>query len=314
MRDVKIDNIKGMLILLVVLGHMLETELGYGMNKSLYVVLYSFHMPLFVYTTGYFAKFNPGRLVKNLLYPYVVFQTLYLLFEKFVLGNQVNFQYTSPYWILWYLFAVIIWTMLLPLFTVTHRYRVVLLLLSCFAALFAGYMDSIGRFLSLSRIFVFFPFFLWGRYSREWKRSDKRKLLMPTVVLAGISIGYCIINSSAIKIGWLYEANSYVRGNYQFSFRLIHMAMAAVFIGLAVLLVSDRQIPFFSKLGQNTMPIFLMHGFLIKLIGKYEFISLFPYKTAAAVILTIVMVLLLQSKPVLLLVSPFLRWNGWRGK
>lgn len=91
MRDIKIDNIKGMLILLVVLGHMLETELGYGMNKSLYVVLYSFHMPLFVYTTGYFAKFNPGRLVKNLLYPYVVFQTLYLLFEKFVLGNQVNF-------------------------------------------------------------------------------------------------------------------------------------------------------------------------------------------------------------------------------
>lgn len=314
MRNIKIDNIKGMLILLVVLGHMLETELGYGMNKSLYVVLYSFHMPLFVYTTGYFAKFNPGRLVKDLLFPYVVFQTLYLLFEKFVLGNQVDLQYTTPYWILWYLFAVIIWTMLLPLFTVTHRYRGCLLMLSCFAALFAGYVDSIGRFLSLSRIFVFFPFFLWGRYSREWKKSDKRKFLMPTVILSGISIGYCIINSSTIKLGWLYEANSYVRGNYQFSFRLIHMAMAAVFIWLTLLLVSDRQIPFLSKIGQNTMPIFLMHGFLIKLIGKYELISLFPYKTAAAVILAVLTVFLLQSKPVLLLVSPFLRWNGRKSK
>ena len=61
-RDYLYDNIKGILIILVVLCHFL----GYAMIKSDTVVrsfiifIYYFHMPLFIFISGYFSK-DPAR-------------------------------------------------------------------------------------------------------------------------------------------------------------------------------------------------------------------------------------------------------------
>ena len=54
-REYKFDNLKILLILLVVLGHIIEPF--YKLN-TLYLIIYAFHMPVFVYISGYFAKGN----------------------------------------------------------------------------------------------------------------------------------------------------------------------------------------------------------------------------------------------------------------
>lgn len=48
-REYEFDNAKGFLIFCVVLGHMLEGNLT-GVSKTLYILIYSFHMPFFVFT------------------------------------------------------------------------------------------------------------------------------------------------------------------------------------------------------------------------------------------------------------------------
>lgn len=56
-RGLAIDNLKGFLIFLVVLGHLLE--LGFVNSDAGNVldrVIYSSHMPAFVFTMGMFAK------------------------------------------------------------------------------------------------------------------------------------------------------------------------------------------------------------------------------------------------------------------
>lgn len=56
-RDLAIDNLKGFLIFLVVLGHLLE--LGFVNSDAGNVldrVIYSSNMPAFVFTMGMFAK------------------------------------------------------------------------------------------------------------------------------------------------------------------------------------------------------------------------------------------------------------------
>lgn len=49
------DNIKCLLIFLVVFGHMLEPQTGGGVN-FIYLNIYSFHMPAFIFVSGWFSR------------------------------------------------------------------------------------------------------------------------------------------------------------------------------------------------------------------------------------------------------------------
>lgn len=56
-RDKSFDVIKGILIYLVVLGHSIHLEFNdSSWNNSLFAFIYSFHMPLFIFISGYFLK------------------------------------------------------------------------------------------------------------------------------------------------------------------------------------------------------------------------------------------------------------------
>ena len=70
------DNVKGILVILVVLGHLLELMAG-RIPGALYLwsMIYSFHMPAFLIISGYFAK----RSQKNKLDNAKKYFCLYLL-------------------------------------------------------------------------------------------------------------------------------------------------------------------------------------------------------------------------------------------
>ena len=115
-RILKFDNTKAFLMLIVVFGHGLTPFLGsQGVNWAT-LWLYSFHMPLFMFVTGYFAGFNRKNIIFRFGYTYFLFQTLYILFDIFILQKTTDFQYTKPKWILWYLFAMIVYFILFPMF------------------------------------------------------------------------------------------------------------------------------------------------------------------------------------------------------
>ena len=186
-RVYKYDTLRFLLICAVLLGHCIEqfpdSWVIYG-----YRLIYSFHMPAFLYLTGKFARFDWRRWLKHLVLPYAVFQTAYLIFAAKVLNAApVSLQYTTPYWILWYLPVLAGYFLLLPILprrgTAGARIAVGV---SVLLALLAGFFDRIGYYLSLSRFFAFLPFFLWGHYSRvpsEAPGSLREKL---SAVLAGV--------------------------------------------------------------------------------------------------------------------------------
>lgn len=58
-RNSRLDGIKLLLIVLVVIGHCIEpSRYNNTISGSLYSVIYLFHMPLFVFLSSYFAKVN----------------------------------------------------------------------------------------------------------------------------------------------------------------------------------------------------------------------------------------------------------------
>lgn len=105
-RDPFFDILKGILILLVVIGHTFEKYIAEGMIPySIYGTLYTFHMPLFIFISGYFTK-NADKAranaVKSLLIPYLIFNSLYYLTQN-ILQHRLLFTIISPGWTLWYL-------------------------------------------------------------------------------------------------------------------------------------------------------------------------------------------------------------------
>ena len=75
-REKSIDILKGIGIILVIVGHIQEY-----IPKNFLIYLYSFHMPLFFYISGYLYKERYENLntkdyikkrAKQLVYPYIV--------------------------------------------------------------------------------------------------------------------------------------------------------------------------------------------------------------------------------------------------
>ena len=174
-RDFRIDSIKGLLIILVILGHFITgLDNSNVINHGVMGCIYVFHMPLFILISGYFTK-HPSQLTPHDMWQGVgkIFLTLVI----FHLLNCVRFYLTFgsftaplckfPYSVLWYLLCLIYWRILLyytprSLLNKPALYLGLALLLSLASGFF-----RLGMFLSFQRAMSFYFFFLLGFYYRQ---------------------------------------------------------------------------------------------------------------------------------------------------
>ena len=83
-RNAYLDNIKGYLIFLVVIGHIIEPMLiTFDIAKKMYMLIYIFHMPMFTVISGYLSSRDskPGDIKKHIyriLLPFIILQIILL--------------------------------------------------------------------------------------------------------------------------------------------------------------------------------------------------------------------------------------------
>ena len=98
-RDYYFDNGKFLLIFFVVFGHFIRSLIDESIFiRALYNTIYTFHMPAFILISGYFAspelnKKKLVKLIKRLLIPYFIFQTIYIFFYYFLINDALDFDY-----------------------------------------------------------------------------------------------------------------------------------------------------------------------------------------------------------------------------
>lgn len=279
-RNSLFDNVRVMLICLVVFGHAIEQmRFEDRIFLGIYNFIYFFHMPLFVFCSGAFAKCDKKRIVKKYLIPYVVFQTLYGIFDVYVMKTE-EFHFLESYYVLWYILALAVWNFVLPLFKTgeNKRKQILLLLGSIIVGLLAGYADWIGKAFSLSRILVFFPFFLAGYYIRQEKLGSKlveagriykeKKwtrvicLVLFLVAFAGIYLVSPMINTWA-----LYGYTSYAFQGYTVWFRLVQYGVATVLGIMMFLVIPDRK-AYGKRLAVSLMVVYYSHVPMIKCLEE----------------------------------------------
>lgn len=276
-RDDSLDNIRFGLIFSVVFAHLLEVCSPFAGMWMIYKWIYSFHMPAFLFLFGYYVRFSPKKIVCRWCIPYIIFQSAYLFFARAVLKTNPAFQFTTPYWLLWYMLACIYYQLLVPLFATDSKRRQITTVLCAFVISFlVGYENSVGYYMSLSRFFVFIPWFLMGYYYR--KNHQLEKLLAgpkkrPAVLVGPLLVLVCLVPVlNGIPKELLYGSYSYRNCGGALWMRVI--ASSTAFLMILMIFVGikpyfGKKLPIITNIGQNTWPVFLLHGFFVKAVPVY---------------------------------------------
>ena len=321
-RDMRLDNVRGALIMLVVIGHFLlplntsETRLILGITY----VIYAFHMPCFVMLSGYYAKnvYKNGRFrwgkVIQMLWMYVVYETLVYFTEGLAYGGTAGFpsffrESGAP----WYLLALAVWYMTVPLF---QRFRDKKISLYICAAMFVivsflKYVIQIGSCLSMDRILTFMPFFYVGFFcsqiqldkyiiSRFKRPVDLIALFCAVLILVGIKDVFFKFNLVVFGADYRRYATDCTQWMW-----LINMIWYAVAMCMSLALIGNmlnRRMLILSDLGKNTLPIYFVHRPLrdiLEACGFYEMIDPFNrLQVIGLIVFSIVLTILLGNRAI----------------
>ncbi|QKI81328.1 acyltransferase family protein [Kroppenstedtia eburnea] len=327
-RDYYFDNVKFVLAMLVVIGHTYRPLIDESpILKAVYLAIYSFHMPLFILISGYFAKgYNREgqnrKLISSILIPYLIFQTLYSIYDYFVYGrDSLGISILDPYWAMWFLFSLFLWRlMMLPLF-VNLKYPLVTALILAIAV---GYIDEADGFLSLSRTIAFFPFFLFGYYLRkhhfEVLFSPWKRVVGWVGCILLVPLMYWLEFLSPFDLSfrrWMYFADPYESlGHPEWSAGLIRVGfiILTLIVSALVLAVIPRGKTWFSAMGSRSLSVYLLHGFFIKFYDaldvddKYPGPTLYILATLGAIALTFLLSSPWVTNALRPLLQPRLRW------
>ncbi|MBQ2802876.1 MAG: hypothetical protein IJF07_03150, partial [Lachnospiraceae bacterium] len=156
---------------------------------------------------------------------------------------------------------------------------------------------TIGYYLSLSRLFSFLPYFILGYYikKKETLTFSRPKHLLALLVMI-VSVLF-LWKTPQITSQVLYGSYSYHGADYNICTKLLLMLIAYAYIYFIFNLPNiNHKIPIITTLGQNTLSIFLLHGFIIKALAKTNLLSLYPkYNLLIVILLTIVILILLGN-------------------
>ena len=201
--------------------------------------------------------------------PYVCFQIIYYVYYNYGIGINTKWTLEYPKFSLWYLLVLFVWKVITPYFKKVPHFFLISLILG----LSFGCLEVTGTYLSISRIVVFYPFFLAGmlleRGKLEALRTYKNKCVC-TVGLVGLTMfSRWMIDFFDFRLSYFYGKECYGSlgmGNLKgIWMRLICYALGFLFTYIFTILMTEKRFRF-SKLGSSTISIYLFHGLLFKFL------------------------------------------------
>lgn len=203
-RIVWADSMKGMLIVLVVLGHSIQaTRIQLGIpfiEDYLWNLIYSFHMPAFIAISGYlsygksivrdgssWAKTSVRRF-RQLIIPYLIW-SIALLFVNHNVEHYYEYLLfpQKSLWFLWALFFIVIIFNAVESMVRKIRLRHEVAMGSCWSFLVAlMFVMSDAKILGVEYVAYYFFFYLTGFYLHKYSNNLIIKNGM-LIVLAGLA-------------------------------------------------------------------------------------------------------------------------------
>lgn len=264
-RDYLFDNIRSLMLILVVAGHTIDPFIESQDSLFRYIMqyIYLFHMPMFAFVTGYFTKDTERAwegAVKKVLVPYIVIQTAYILMAEIMMwlglvsynGDVFKpsiFLPTSP---LFYLLSVFLWKVFAKDID-KLRFPV---LFSVVSGVLISIMNNDSFHMAYGSTFSLMVFYVLGTKCTKKhieKIRNMPRLAALCVMLAGIIPSvYLPYNFRNVRFTYHYVGLDNLEGIlYRLLFYCIALMMMAAIINL---MPSKKNV--FSKIGANSIIVY----------------------------------------------------------
>lgn len=270
MRKPFFDNSKVILIFLVVLGHFIEINKG-NLGEEVYWLIYSFHMPAFIFIAGYFSKKEEWKetikmSINRFLIPYVIFQTGYDFICYIWFDRPIRLNFSLPNFALWFLLGMTYWKLTLQII-IRWKWTIIL-----FISVFIVHRLFIPdlRYFYIGRCIYFSVFFYLGyfvkNYGNKIKINQKYFSLMKYIGFVGfVTVIYLYkINIINIPYEWFFGylmPNEYINHFSKFyllGYQMYVFLFSIGMMGMFFMLIPNKEYSW-TQFGKTTMSVYLLH-------------------------------------------------------
>lgn len=312
-RSAHIDNAKALLIVLVVLAHSLGLlALEHGSAAAVNRTIYLFHIPAFIFVSGYLSKPDAftrkgARALASLVFAYLLFNALDYVWSAVFKGAAIvplNIV-TRPSYALWFLLSLVWWRVLLPAFAIGESRASALASVAAAAvvSIGCGYVITDGDWMSISRVFVFLPFFVAGYRARQQHWTIPRTWWSRALAAVAFATAFVAMYAGHFISGTevLLQRKSFLQmGDATLqagATRLGLLAVSAVLIVAFLQLVPRRSL-IFTSLGATTLSVYAWHAFTLCNIRGFGLEGLLLGSLPALVATVVAMVVLFGFGPI----------------
>ena len=313
-RDTFFDGLKFVLIILVVFGHVMGRHMSDTINLNLITFIWFFHMPLFVFISGYFTnKKQDLKSLKKWLIPifetFICFDIIYLLYP-ILAGTYSHKQLLVPQYLTWYLLSLIYWRIFIQFVPdkILNKKSFVLIL-SVIVSLLFLLIPYYGRLLSYQRTIGLLPFFLLGYYAKNTTCIERIKKINPIItgsILIGIFIGISLLDSDLKTM--LLRASHFandrldiISDNTLLNILVrIFCLIIAIIMSVCVINLCKFTTELLRFYGKDTMLFFIYHGLFIHvfihIFNKLNILSEYPFVSDLFMFVIIMILLFIMVK------------------
>lgn len=190
-RLVWVDSLKGILMLLVVLGHSIQFILGDACSDNyLWNLIYSFHMPAFIAVSGfvcYKPKYYSGkgskdfifRRLKQLIVPFILWSLLRILANPPYSIMDIVSVFLHPdggYWFLWVLFIITMIFYLVDWISEKTKVKQEYIVITTSLVLMLVMLVTNFRLFGYQFISYYFLFYIIGYYFNKYNQYFPKKI------------------------------------------------------------------------------------------------------------------------------------------
>ena len=282
------DNLKFFLVTCVVIGHFADqfTDVSY-VYDSIFLFIYSFHIPLFIFTSGIFHK-SVNTTEKAIFFISIGFayKMCSAIVERLLGTVNVEFFLLMDGGISWFMFALAAYTVILKI--IEKQNKTYILIFSILLACFVGFDQTIGDFLYLSRIIIFFPFYLSGVLLKDIDFVSLKKNNTAYIIIGAIIL-FVWLSLCFFKVDLLYGLRYLFTGRNPYFPQIMSFAplvrissyIISFVVGAAIIMIMpNKKIYLFSNMGKNSINVYFWHMNVYYILNKVFHVSnLFYYGT-----------------------------------
>lgn len=315
-RNSYIDIIKGILIILVVLGHSIQWNLKSEFdNNFIFRFIYSFHMPLFILISGYiygYVDVNKNKIIyyfnkniKRLLLPFISWYILSYIFnlsyKNISFFDYIKKLILSPdngLWFLWIIFSFKMLFFIIERISIKiFNKKIIIDKLIVWLLLIIMSKVSPIEILGISLLNKYYLYFILGYILNKKELLSNIFNLSKTIYLISI-FGFVLLSSQwyrvqppiiLMKFRWYLNNKIFIGMEVIYQLLIVILALISM-IGLIRYIVKKSSfiMNILIMLGENTLAIYAAHYYFISIFNFNNVILCITINFISGIILSLI--------------------------